>query len=173
MNGHTKIKVIKPIDPAATYDVAREIENFCREFAVSDKEHALVIALEGNAYLLYGAARGINPKIIGEEFLSGSIIAHNHPLEFAGQGDSFSRDDLVFAARYETGKQYLVAGTRRNAFEFTRPLSVNEVYAAWRKAEMQMLWKVASKEMDVIWRQEEILKILGKSLKGFEFYDKF
>lgn len=173
MSGYTKIKVKKPIDPAKACDVVREIENFCREFAVSDKEHALVIAHDGNAYLLHGAARGIDPKVIGEEFLSGSIIVHNHPLEFGGQGDSFSRDDLVFAARYETGKQYLISGTRRNAFEFTGPLSVDEVYAAWRKAEMQMLWKVASKEMDVIWRQEEILKILRMSVKGFEFYDKF
>ena len=79
----------------------------------------------------------------------------------------------MFAAENNLGKQYLVSGERRNAFEFTKKYTETELYNAYIEAEKIMNYRAEVGEIKIYWRQEEILKILNESLKGFEFYDGF
>jgi len=164
----------QPIDFNDADAVNQAIKHFCDEHAFSDLEHSLDISPKGYAYSLTGSKYNVDSGIIGEDALIGSIGIHNHPVGYGElMDDSFSRHDLLFANKYKQGKQYLVSGRRRNAFEFTQFYTDNEIYSAWENAYYMMLEKSLKEENTIEWEQEEILKILGNILKGFTFYENF
>jgi len=170
----TKITRIKPIDFRDKAAVAKEIENFARKYAYADVEHALEISPDGNAYSLTGTKYNVNSEIIGREALRGSISIHNHTI-FTGEnkGDSFSDDDLTFAIKNNTGKQYLISGERRNAFQFIKSYNEEEFIEAWSFSQKKIWQKHLDNRTQPIFIFEEIIQDLNLWLEGFEFYEKF
>lgn len=173
-DGYTEITNVRQIDFNDEAAVMAEINNFAEEHAYSDVEHALVITPSGKVYSLRGNEVTVNPGIINRDELRGSIVIHNHPVERGfNMGDSFSRDDLMFAARHGLGKQYLVSGERRNLFEFTGSPTPDSVYDAWAKAEMSALTQAFSVNSVIRQRQETTVRVLRDFLEGAIFYDSF
>ena len=86
-------------------------------------------------------------------------------------GDSFSEQDLVFAAEYRLGTQYVVSGTRRDAFEFAKHYANAEIEAAWRKARYKIWEYHEATDTCVEFEQEEILRELKNWLEGFEYHE--
>lgn len=173
-DGETVITTIMQIDFNDGKAVTREIENFCEQYAYADVEHALEITPSGKAYSLTGEKTSVNSSLAGMDELKGSIGIHNHPVE-AGQKmyDSFSLSDLKFVAASQAGKQYLISGERRNAFEFTKEFTEQEIYEAWQKAKTILLERALAGEVSIEAEQEQILKILNEILEGFVFYEDF
>ena len=68
------------------------------------------------------------------------------------------------------GKQYLVSGERRNAFEYRGDKNTIEIYDTYNEAYNKLLEKSINKEIGIIWGQEQTLKILSEMLEGFNFY---
>jgi len=170
----TTITDIKPIDFNDKAAIAKEIDDFCKKYAYANIEHALEISPNGNVYSLTGTKYSVNSEVIGEEALRGSISIHNHPVpKNENMGDSFSLDDLLFAAENNLGKQYLVSGERRDFFRFTEKYTETDVYNAYVNAEKAMNFRAEIGIINIYWRQEEIIKILNEFLKGFEFYNGF
>jgi len=169
----TTITDVKPIDFNDKTAVINEIENFAEKYAYADVEHAVVMSPNGNIYSLTGTKGNVNSEIIGEETLQGSIIIHNHPVEYgADKDDSFSLKDLEIANEYKMGKQYLVSGTRRDAFELTEYHIVG-IETAWDDAMYAMWEKHLGNKTTVVFEQQDILRELKNYLKGFEFYENF
>lgn len=172
--GYTSIDRVWSIDPTDKAAVSRTVENFAKSFSSSRKEHSTIITTGGEVFLMTGTSSTVNPAVIGPEKLRGSIGMHNHPVPSGEtQGDSFSRDDLVFSAKYKTGIEYLVSGERRNAFELTKEFSEEEIYRAWENAFRSVRERAFSGELIIEWEQEEVLKQLVKQLEGFLFYEDF
>ena len=69
--------------------------------------------------------------------------------------------------------EYLISGTRRNAFRFTENLSTDRIYAEWGSAFDEVRKEAFVNKRTIVNEQEEIMKILSKRLKGFEFYEDF
>jgi SPP1 gp7 family putative phage head morphogenesis protein len=173
-DGYTRIDSIQDVNFVDSLAVKKEVERFCDEFAYSDVEHALEISPNGKAYSLTGGSVLVNAGLVGAEALGGSIGIHNHPVP-PGEDmyDSFSLSDLKFAAAHKQGKQYLISGKRRNAFEFTSEFTEEEIYKAWHEA-LQELWRRAKKgEIAIVYEQEQVLRILDEMLEGFVFYENF
>ena len=173
-NDMTIITGIKPIDLNDKAAIIKEIYDFCDKYAYAKVEHALEISPNGNVYNLIGTKYSVNSETIGFEALKGSISIHNHPVpKDENMGDSFSLDDLLFAAEHNLGKQYLVSGERRDVFKFTEKYTEIEIYNAYVNAEKEMNYRAEIGLINIYWRQEEIIKILNEFLKGFEFYNEF
>lgn len=172
--GVTTLESIKKIDFNNPQALKIEIEAFCKEYAFSDVEHNLEITTNGYAYKLKGNKISVDPSMLGEERLKGSIGIHNHPVqEGEVMYDSFSISDLKFAAHYQQGKQYLISGTRRNAFELTGKFTRNEINVLWNKAKY-MVWEEAYiRNSEVVNEQESIMKMLSKTVRGIVFYENF
>ena len=170
----TTVTGIKPIDFNDTAAISKEINNFAEKYAYADVEHALEISPNGNIYSLRGTKGYVSFEIIGENALKGSISIHNHPVEIGKiKGDSFSLKDLTFTAENMKGKQYLISGERRNAFEFIQNYTENDLYNSWKKAYTELLKQASIGQTNIIYEQEQILKILNDLLKGFKFYENF
>ena len=171
---YTTIEKIWNIDPGNKSEVMETINDFCGEFAHAELEHTLVISADGKVYQPKGTTTTVNPGVLDRNILNGSIGVHNHPVQ-AGEtmNDSFSRMDLLFSAEYKTGTEYLVSGTRRNAFRLTANFSVDEIYAEWGSAFDEVRKEAFVNKRTIVNEQEEIMKILSKRLKGFEFYEDF
>jgi len=170
----TVILEVGTVDFNDSKAVMAEVERFAKKYAHADIEHALIITTGGGKYIIKGKGITVDPGVIGEELLRGSIGIHNHPLLSGGDSyDSFSISDLKFAAEHGQGKQYLISGTRRNAFEFTGSHTPAEVEEAWNKAYSDMLQTHRDNGTLVVWEQEERLRIMHNYLKGFKFYDNF
>jgi len=146
--------------------------NSQKKYAYADVEHALEISPTGNAYSLIGTSNDINSEIIGKDALKGSISVHNHPVQDGkDEDDSFSLKDLKFANENELGKQYLVSGERRDAFEFTQYYPVDEIEPAWDNARYAAWEKHIKNKTQVVFEQHDILRELKKFLKGFTYYE--
>jgi len=103
--------------------------------------------------------------------LRGSISVHNHVVSTReNMGDSFSLDDLLFAVKNRTSKQYLVSGERRDVFEFIESRTENELEKAWNDAR-HIVWEksLLGKIRYDFWEQEEIVKILKNIFGGFNY----
>jgi hypothetical protein len=173
-DGNSTITGIKTINFNDESIINREIENFCKEFAHSDIERSLEISPNGKAYNLSGSIGSVNPELIGIENLKGSIGIHNHPVMTGDEMyDSFSLNDLKFAAKTKEGKQFLISGKRRNAFEFIKENTEDEIYNAWKNAKHILHEKAFNGEIQISYEQYEILKILNNTLEGFVFYENF
>jgi len=174
MDRHTEIIKTKLINFSDKTTIKRLTIAFAREYNQVDIEHALVITPNGIAYELSGIAESVNPEVIGADQLRNSIIVHNHPV-LAGEimGDSFSLNDILLSVRNKVSKQYLVSGVRRNTFVYSGSLSEKEIWLEYKKARNVMLERAFSREADIDWEREEIIKILAEKLKGFDYYDYF
>ena len=167
----TIITEIKFIDFNNKEAIKKEIDDFTQKYAYADIEHALIISPNGNTYSLTGTKGNVNSEILGKEILRGSIIIHNHPVEYkAEQDDSFSFKDLKIANDYELGKQYVVSGKRRDAFELTQYHTI-EIETAWDNAKYEMWEKHKKNDTEVVFEQQDILRELKIFLKGFKFYE--
>ncbi|MCL2388117.1 MAG: hypothetical protein FWC89_11320 [Defluviitaleaceae bacterium] len=172
-DGYTIITDVRQIDFNDETAVMAEIEQFAETYAYADIEHALVITPAGKVYSLVGNEDTVNPAVIDRNELEGSIVIHNHPVEFGlNMGDSFSRRDLYFAVEYNTRQQYLVSGERRNVLEFTKKYTANDVYDVWSNAEIK-LRQTRTTRTDLTFRQEAILKAINNTAEGIVFYDEF
>jgi hypothetical protein len=170
----TTITDIRPIDFNDRAAIKKEIEAFAKKYAYADVEHALEISPNGNAYSLIGTKYNVNSELLGKDVLKGGISIHNHIVSTGEtMGDSFSIEDLMFAAANNAGKQCLVSGERRESFHFAKSYAANEIHDAWRNAKHIMVDKSEKGEINIIWEQEEIIKILNDVLEGFNFYGKF
>ena len=170
----TKITSVRLIDFNDEMTIAKEIDDFVQQYAYAEVEYALELSPTGKAYSLTGTKINVNSEIIGKDVLKGSISIHNHPVEIGkSKSDSFSLDDLLFATRNSTGKQYLVSGERKNAFEFTKIHDEITIYNSWKGAYMELLEQAITGKIDIINEQEQILQILDKRLEGFKFYENF
>jgi len=166
----TTITDIKPIDFDDDAAISKEINDFAEKYAYADVEHALEISPNGNMYSLTGTKYDVNSEIIGRDALKGSKSVHNHPVEPGkDKADSFSIKDLKFAAENNLGKQYIVSGKRRDAFEFSEYYSNSEIETAWHNAYMKVLEKHLENDTQVVFEQEEILREF--KLKGFKYYE--
>ena len=176
--GYTKentiIIDIKNIDFADKIKVMSAINDFADKYKYADAEHALEISPLGKAYTLKGIKVNVNVEILGKDILHGSISIHNHPVPHGEiMGDSFGKQDLAYATKYQTGKQHLVSGERRNAFEYKGINNANEIIKMYDKAYNILLKKSIDEKVVIIWEQEQSLKILSEILRGFEFYENF
>jgi SPP1 gp7 family putative phage head morphogenesis protein len=174
-DGYTKIIDVRRVDFSDDKKIQEQIEAFSDKYAYAKVEYAMVMSLAGKAYELEGLSGVVNPGLVGREALKGSIVIHNHPVRFedTDRDDSFSLMDLIFAAEYKTGKQYLTSGKRRNAFEFTKKMTSAEISEAWKKAEDRILMQALNQEIKIEWRQEEILREIKSMIEGFKFYEEF
>jgi hypothetical protein len=152
--------------------VNTEFNQFANEFRNADIEHSLDISPNGNAYLVRGGNGTVNSaNLIGKENLIGSIGIHNHPpWDGFKTSDSFSYMDLLDAAKYQKGIQFLVSGERRNAFLLTEAVTAEEITIAWIEAENAVYGNPVN-DYDLMFKQESILKELGRHLRGFKFYE--
>jgi len=168
----TTITDIRPIDFNDKAAIQKAIDDFAEKYAYAEVEYALVISPNGNAYSLKGNEYEVNSAIIGENALRGSVCVHNHPIP-KGEitGDSFSNYDLAFAAEYKTGKQYVVSGQRRDAFEYTGNLDYKKMITEFEKAFTKVRELAWNADTEIIFENEQVLKTLRKSLKGFAFYE--
>ncbi|MCL1873849.1 MAG: hypothetical protein FWF85_07015 [Clostridiales bacterium] len=82
-------------------------------------------------------------------------------------------NDILLSVRNKVSKQYLVSGVRQNAFVYSGSLSEKEIWLEYKKARNVMLERAFSREADIDWEREEIIKILAEKLKGFDYYDYF
>lgn len=171
---YTVIDKTWKISPNDTEEISKAITSFEQSFSTDNREHSLVITKGGEIFSLTGTPFSVDPSIIGSDKLVGSIGVHNHPVS-PGEicGDSFSRADLMFSVKYKTGIEYLVSGNRRNAFEFVREYTEDEIYNAWNEAFKTVREQALSGKLIIDWEQEEILKVLSEQLEGFTFYENF
>ena len=169
-DGNTVIIGKKQIDTSDSEAVQREIDDFGRLYANVDIEHSRVITQSGEVFTLQGTESSVNPAIVGSDALRGATIIHNHPPA-SGQhmGDSFSLEDLRFSARHHTGTQYLFSGERRDSFAFTKPISENDVYDAWKDAESKMLQRAKDGILSVHHYQAGILAVLNEDKERFDY----
>ena len=172
MDGYTVIDSIKDVDFNDSNAVRIEIEEFCAKFKDAEVEHALILTKSGKAFELTGTVGAVNPEVIGLEELEGSIGAHNHPV-LAGDrmGDSFSREDVLFAARHKTGIGYLVAGDRMDAFLYSGGLSEEDLYQVYKVAENEVLKRAWDNGLAIQWRQAEIMREIANNLEGFIYHE--
>ena len=168
----TTIISVKPIDFNDKEVIKKEIDDFINKYAYADIEYALEISPTGKAYILKGINGNVNSEILGKDILKGSISIHNHPvLKDNDRGDSFSKHDLVFAAEYKTGIQYIVSGERRDAFMFTEHYTNDEIESAWNKTRYKIWEYHDENDTYVVFEQEEILRELRNYLKGVVYYE--
>ena len=173
-DGMSKITGIKSIDFNDKTAIMNEINNFAKKYAYANVEHALEISPNGNMYSLIGTTLDVDSIIIGKEALKGSISIHNHLIETGkNKGDSFSIKDLWFAAENNLGKQYVISGQRRDAFEFVEYYTRDEIDSAWNKARNVMWERHIKNETTVIFEHEDVLRELNLFLEGFKFYENF
>lgn len=173
-DGYTAIVNVRQIDFSDEAAIMYEIEQFAETYAYADVEHALVITPAGKVYILKGNEVTVNPAIIGHGELVGSVVIHNHPVDLGfSMGDSFSQEDLVFAAHYKLKRQYLVSGTRRNSLEFKAPYAIEEICNAWERAEYIMQENARANKADIIHWQADTLSVLVGFIKGVVFNDRF
>jgi len=79
----------------------------------------------------------------------------------------------MFAIRNNTGKQYLISGERRDAFQFTKNYSEVEFINAWDSSQKEIWQKHLDNKTQPIFIFEEILQKLNLYLEGFKFYENF
>lgn len=171
-DGNSTLVEIRDVVFSDDNAVKKELLKFSQNHANAKVEHSLVISLDGHAYSISGAESFVNTALAGEDAIIGSIIIHNHPVwDGYDCADSFSRSDLLFAAKYKAGIQYLVSGTRKNAFVYTGNANDEELYDAYEKAFNQVRELAFENDEPIEFEQESIMKILDKTLEGFSFYE--
>ena len=174
LENDSEITDIKDIDSNNRIQVMSAINDFAGKYAFADVEYALEISPTGKAYTIKGIRGNVNSEILGKDILLGSISIHNHPVTQGEiMGDSFSKQDLGFSVEYKAGRQYLVSGERRNAFEYKGNNTTIEIYNMYDEAYNKLLEKSFDKQIEIIWEKEQTLKILSEILKGFRFYENF
>jgi hypothetical protein len=88
-------------------------------------------------------------------------------------GDSFSKQDLAFAVENKLGKQYLVSGQRRNAFEYTGNLNRDEVEKKYDETFAIVRRISLETGINIYAEQQQIMEKLSEILKGLVFYGRF
>lgn len=171
-NPYTHLDLEEDFDFSDQQAIQQEIESFARRYAYAQEEHTLVLSPLGKKYELTGTSGSVDPSIVGAEALKGSIGMHNHPV-WDGYlcGDSFSWSDIKFSVEYKTGTEFLISGTRKEAFSYTGDLSIDQLYSEYQKAKMYVQEMAFQNDISIDYWQYEFNKQLSKSLKGFKFYE--
>ena len=169
-DGNTVIIGKKQIDTSDSEAVQREIDDFARLYANADIEHSRVITQSGDVFTLQGTESTVDPAIVGGDALRGATIMHNHPVETGERmGDSFSVEDLQFAAQHQTGTQLLVSGERRDSFTFANTINIDDVNNAWQEALDTVRENALKNNTRIRNEQELIMRTLGGVLNGFNY----
>lgn len=156
--------------------VQQQIDSFAAQYAAAAVEHALVLSPDGRSYHLVGQSGVVNTTLAGADALHGAIVIHNHPVPAGhARADSFSRADVLFAVTNHAGMQYLVSGDRRDRFAYTGEATADAAYQAYNVAKNDVLARAFAEELEIGEdnEQEEIMRVLGKYLKGFTYYEGF
>jgi len=170
----TKITSVKLINFNDKSAIKKEIDDFCLKYAYANIEHAIIISPDGKIYKLTGTKINVNSVIVGNEALIGSVGIHNHPVPNGESlGDSFSKQDLGFAAEYKTGKQYLVSGERRDAFEYIGNLNRGEIEKKYDEAFTIIRNNALETGINIHAEQQQIMEKLNETLEGFKYYGRF
>lgn len=169
-DGYTTIDEVVPFDFTDKKALRKEINRFAESFSKSDVEHALVFSPDGNLYKLTGSSVNVNTELVGADALVGSISVHNHPV-FGGDayGDSFSKQDVMFAIKHKVGLNILVSGNKTQSFVYSGKLSAAEIGEEYEKAVSNALEVAFENQTSVEYWQEAALRNLAASLEGFEF----
>lgn len=172
-NPYTKLDYEKTFDFTNQKLINHEINQFIKEYAFADTEHTLILSPLGKKYGLTGTSGSVDPSIIGREALAGSIGIHNHPVSPGlMMDDSFSLEDLMFCADFQTIMEFLVSGKRRNAVVFKKTYTSEEISKAYEKTRMKVYQLVSDKKLDDdYFLQEEIMKRISDELEGVKFYE--
>ncbi len=171
-DGYSTITRKYQVDMGSRTAVREELEGFQKNYASAEIEHSLVISPTGETFEVSGLSGLVNTELVGIDALEGSTIIHNHPVwEGYDKGDSFSETDIVFAVRNRAGMQYLISGTRRDAFIYHGKGSEAEIREAYSEARRAVYQRALDMDIPVDFLQEEIMRILCRFLEGFEFYE--
>lgn len=172
--GDNKLVKIGEIDFGDNKAVSELIENFCKNNAYSYIENVLILSPTGNFYNVTGNKFSVETSLIGEDNLKGSICVHNHPVSGNEiMGNSFSDYDLAFTAEYKLGKQYLISGERKNAFEYTGNLGYDEMIDEYNNAfniVRNIAWDTG---IEIYAEEQQVMEKLNEILEGFTFYENF
>ena len=154
--------------------IQKELDSFIKSYAYAKEEHSMVISpSSGHIVELTGGNSTVKTQLAGEDQLLDAIVVHNHPLDQFSDTfyDSFSKKDLIFAIEYKCGKQYLVSGTLKNAFEFIEPITADELSDLYEEARYQSFVLAGAGIIDLEHEQLERMRILSKITKKVKFYE--
>lgn len=169
-DGSTTIDHVEEFDFTDSAAVKAVIHDFADRYSSAPIEHAVVMSPNGKLYRLTGTSGNVNTGVVGEEALKGSIGIHNHPVwEGFDRGDSFSLEDVRWTARYRTGTEYLVSGTRREKFTYTGNLTPDEMQVAYEEAQRQAGDAVLAQGGSLEFWQEATMRVLAKMVDEVEF----
>jgi len=171
-DGYSRITSTRSIPANDHQTVRRELNDFGSKYQSSDTEHSLVISPGGEVFEVSGLSGVVNTELVGADALEGSTVIHNHPIwEGHNKGDSFSEGDLIFAVKNRAGLQFLISGSRSDAFIYTGNLGEDQIRAAYKAAKQEVFQRAIDTDTPVEYEQEEIMRVLNKYLEGFEFYE--
>ena len=172
-NPYTHLDLEEDFDFSDQQAIRREIESFARRYAYAQEEHTLVLSPLGKKYELTGISGVVDPSIVGAEALKGSIGMHNHPVPPGeDMDDSFSVEDLMICSEFQTDREYLVSGRRKNLVVFEKHYSKTEIYDAYEKCKYLVWQRADEQELDFSYfLQEEIMRIISTELEGIKFYE--
>ena len=171
-DGYTTIDEVIDFNFSDKQAMRKEIDSFAEQYADAEVEHAFVFSPSGKLYKLTGTTISVNPGLVGDDDLVGSVCIHNHPISLGGdKDDSFSVFDVRFAVEHKTGMDLLVSGSRKESFVYTGKLTADELVEEYEKAKNKAMEIALDTGGFVEYWQEEAMKILAEDVEGFVFYE--
>ena len=160
-DGESKIERVWDVDFSDEKEISKIQDEFFKTHAYSDKEYAVIVSPENKAYYISGGKSSVNTDLVGEESLKGCISIHNHPVPDGDTFyDSFSKQDFVSSARYNSSLEVLISGERKQAYRLLREMSEEEAETIYNKALFSMLSKAFDSGREIEYRQLDTMKEL-------------
>lgn len=88
-----------------------------------DKEHSFIFTEDGDVYGVEGNENSVDPQIVGEDKLIGSVITHNHPYDELAP----SKEDLEFMITHRIKELRTVDKNYTYILKFNSKLSYQEI----------------------------------------------
>lgn len=168
-DGYSTIKKVYSIDATDNDTVMKTLSTFAEKIRYEENEHSMVITTDGRVFEVEGTGGVVNTELVGKDNLKRATVIHNHPIwEGWDLADSFSKDDLTFAAKYSTGKNYLVSGTFTHSFYFVNDFSEEEINLLY-DATKKIIGNRTIDTLDLTFVQLEHMRELNKLNKGVVF----
>ena len=171
-DGYSTIKKVYSIDATDNDTVMKTLSTFAEKIRYEENEHSMVITTDGRVFEVEGTGGAVNTELVGKDNLKRATVIHNRPVwNDLSPGDSFSVRDLTFAAKYNTGKNYLVSGVFTHSFYFVNDFSVEEIYQLYDEAK-EIIGNRTIDTLDLTFAQLEYMRELNKLNKGVVFNEK-
>ena len=78
----------------------------------------------------------------------------------------------MICSEFQTDREYLVSGRRKNLVVFEKHYSKTEIYDAYEKCKYLVWQRADEQELDFSYfLQEEIMRIISTELEGIKFYE--